>query len=232
MNDMRVGTGKILSVMGAGAMVLAVAGALAMGGTTLRAQGQAPAGGAAAAPPVQVPPTTHLEVGDGTVANYRATEQFVGVSFFSDAVGESSAVTGTMTVNPDGSIAPGAKFSFDLKSMKSNEDLRDNYVRTRTLEVDKFPTADFVPKSISGIPHPIPGMGASGFQLTGDLTIHGVTKEVTWNGISTFSPNLLSGRASTDINFDQFGLTKPKIGRLVAVGDKLTLEMVFKMKRS
>ena len=34
------------------------------------------------------------------------------------------------------------------------------------------------------------------------------------------------------ITFATFGLAKPMIGRLLGVADKITLELVFKMKRS
>jgi len=47
----------------------------------------------------------HLNlVADGTQASYRVREQLAQLSFPSDAVGTTSAVTGTLVVNPDGTI--------------------------------------------------------------------------------------------------------------------------------
>ena len=55
------------------------------------------------------------------------------------------------------------------------------------LETDKFPTAEFVPMKIEGLPKMIPFTGQAGVQITGNLTVHGVTKEVTFQGIVTFT---------------------------------------------
>ena len=66
--------------------------------------------------------------------------------------------------------------------------MRDGYIQKNTLESEKFPMIEFVPKRATGLPAPMPaGMGAqAGFQLIGDMTLHGVTKEATWNVVATF----------------------------------------------
>jgi polyisoprenoid-binding protein YceI len=103
----------------------------------------------------------------------------------------------------------------------------------RVLETDKFPTAEFVPTKIEGVPHMIPFEGQTGVQLTGMMTIHGVTKEITFQGIATFGRDgTIAGRAKTKFNFATFGLTKPAIARLMTVGDDIGLELVFRFKRS
>jgi polyisoprenoid-binding protein YceI len=67
----------------------------------------------------------------------------------------------------------------------------------------------------------------------GNLTVHGVTKEVTFQGIATFNRNgTIAGRAETTFNFATFGLNKPTIARLMSVDDKITLELVYRTKRS
>ncbi len=192
-----------------------------------------PGGGGQQAPP-PTPPTAgaHLEIIDGS-ASYTVTEQFVGVNFPNDATGTSTAVAGALGIAPDGSIAPGSKLTIDLRQLKSDQDMRDNYIRTRTLETDKFPLAEFVPTKIQGLPVMIPTQGQTGYQLTGNLTVHGVTKEVTFQGIATFGrDSTVAGRAKTSFTFATFGLTKPTIGRLMSVDDKISLDLVFKFKRS
>jgi polyisoprenoid-binding protein YceI len=170
---------------------------------------------------------------DGSSASYRVTEQFAGIDFTSDAVGTSTTVSGTLTIAADGSIAPGSKLTIDLKNLKSDQDQRDNYVRTRTLETDKYQFAEFVPTKITGVPTMIPFQGQTGLELTGNMTIHGVTKEVTFKGIAAFNRDgTIAGRAKTSFNFATFGLTKPTLARLMSVDDKIDLEIVFRFKRS
>jgi polyisoprenoid-binding protein YceI len=208
-------------------MALAIAGAFSNSAVP-SIMAQAPA-----AAPAGPPAAVKLDVADGSTASYRVQEQLAGINFPSEAVGSSTSLTGTIMLKPDGSVdSSQSKLSIDLKSLKSDQDMRDGYVRQRTLETDKFPTADFVPTKIQGIPSPMPTTGQAGFQLTGNLTVHGVTKEVTWNGITTFSKDGVAGRASTDFTFATFGLTKPTLARLLSVDDKIQLELIFRLKRS
>jgi polyisoprenoid-binding protein YceI len=221
--------------------------ALSLGLHDVRAQGpgQPPAAGSPPAgragggrPNVPAPDPTKphkLEIAEGTKARYKVREQLAGVSFPSDAVGTTEAVTGTIVVNPDGSIdAARSRLTVDLRTLKSDQQMRDGYVQGRTLETEKFPTLEFVPRRAVGLPAPLPaGMQAqAGFQLIGDMTLHGVTTEVTWNVVATFGNDQVAGRATTTLLFPTFGMTKPSLARLLSVDDKIDLEIEFKCKRT
>lgn len=186
-------------------------------------------GGRQQAPPKPFPLT--LTITDGTTASYRVREQLAGISFPSDAVGQSTAVTGSIVFNKDGSIDSNAsKLSFDLRTLKSDQSMRDGFIQRRTLETDQYPTAEFVPKSITGMPNPLDGQ--LGFQVTGDMTIHGKTAPITWQGIATVDNNngVVAGRANTDFKFETFGLTPPQIARVMSVNDNIGLEVEFRFK--
>jgi len=175
-----------------------------------------------------------LTITTGTRARYRVTEQLAGISFPNDAVGSTEAVTGVLTINPDGSFAPTSKISVELKTITSDQGMRDGYVQRNTLEVEKFPTLVLVPKRAIGLPSPLPsGMGAqAGFQLVTDMTLHGVTKEVTWNVVATFGNDAVGGRATTTVDFAMFNMTKPSLARLMSVDDKIHLEIEFRTTRA
>jgi polyisoprenoid-binding protein YceI len=211
--------------------------AVALPALIAQAPGSAPGGGQRQAPPPPPPPTAgaHLEIiPDGSSASYSATEQFVGISFPNEAVGTTPALAGTLVIAPDGSIPPGSsKLTADLSKLKSDQDQRDGYVRTRLLETDKFPLAVFVPTKITGVPTMIPFQGQTGVQITGNLTVHGVTHEVTFQGIATFGRDgTIAGRAKTSLTFADFGLTKPSIARLMSLDDKFSLDLIFRFKRT
>ena len=192
-------------------------------------------GGRANTPPPDPTKPQKLEISEGTKARYKVREQLAGISFPSDAVGTTEAVTGTLVVNPDGSIdATRSKLTVDLRTLKSDQQMRDGYIQKNTLESEKFPMIEFVPKRATGLPVPIPaGMGAqAGFQLIGDMTLHGVTKEATWNVVATFGNDQVAGRATTTLQFATFNLTKPSLARLMSVDDKIDLEIEFRAKRS
>ncbi|HVW05328.1 MAG TPA: YceI family protein [Vicinamibacterales bacterium] len=202
-------------------------------------QGPPPAGGRGPMPQMGPAPDptkpAKLDIGAGTVARYKVREQLAGISFPSDAVGTTQAVTGTIVVNPDGTIdAAKSKITVDLTTIQSDQQMRDGYVRNNTLETQKYPSLEFVPKRAVGLPSPLPsGMGAqAGFQLIGDMTVHGVTSEVTWTVVATFTNDAVAGRATSTFPFATFKMTKPSLARLLSVDDKIELEIEFKCKRT
>ncbi len=207
-----------------------VAGALMIGtAPPALAQGGAPRGRMGGPPPKPFPLT--LTVIDGSGASYRVREQLVGVSFPSDAVGRSSAVSGTIAFDKDGAIdGARSKLEFDLRTLNSDQPMRDGFIQGRTLETDRYPTAVFVPRTITGMPSPLTGQ--FGFELSGDMTIHGTTAPLTWQGIATVDDRsgLVAGRATTAFPFEKFGMTPPRIFRVMSVKDSIGLEVEFRAK--
>ena len=194
-------------------------------------QTQAPPAARGGAPPPDPTKPHKLEIVAGTKARYRVTEQLAGVNFPSDAVGTTEAITGAIIVNPDGSLAAGSKITVDLKTLTSDQGMRDNYIQTRTLETGKFPTMEVVPKRTVGLATPLPAgnQAQAGFQLIADTTLHGVTKETTWNVVR---PDGVAGRATTTVDFAMFNMTKPTLARLLSVEDKIHLEIEFRTTRT
>jgi polyisoprenoid-binding protein YceI len=195
-------------------------------------QGRGPGGpGRPQAPPHPFPLT--LTISDGSSASYRVREQLAGIDFPSDAVGSSTAVTGQLVFNKDGSLDPAkSKLSFDLRTLKSDQSMRDGFIQRRTLQTDQYPMVDFVPKTIENVPNPFTGQ--IGFKVTGDMTVHGSTQPITWQGIATIDNNsgVVAGRAATEFKFETFGLTPPQVARVMNVEDKIDLEVVFQFKVS
>ena len=220
----------------AGAAVIAIAAlALAVPEQTA-AQGQptagAPAGGRRGGPPPDPTKPHRLDVAAVTKARYKVREQFVGIDFPSDAVGSTEAITGLIIVNPDGSFDPKSKLTVDLTTLSSDQSMRDGFIQGRTLETEKFPALELVPKRTTGLASPLPASQQAGFRLITDMTMHGVTKEVPWTVVSTFGNDAIAGRATTTVDFATFNMTKPSIGRLMSVDDKIELEVEFRFKRS
>lgn len=198
-------------------------------------QGQAqPPGGRGAAPAPDPTKPQKLEITQGSTARYKVTEQLAGISFPSDAVGTTQAITGALIVNPDGTFGAGSKISVDLRTITSDQGMRDNYVRTRTLETEKFPMMEVVPKKANGLPSPMPAGNQAqvGFQLVTDVTLHGVTTEVIWNVVAVLGAAQVGGRATATVDFATFSMTKPTLARLISVEDKISLEIEFRCTRA
>src|SRR5688572_31297617 len=135
----------------------------------------------------QAPPAVRFEVGKGSRAEYRVREQLARLNFPNDAVGATESVTGALVIEPDGRFAPDSKVTVDMRSLRTDEPKRDGFVRENTLETTRYPLAEFVPRRQKGLASPIPTSGSATFQLIGDMTLHGVTSELTWDVAGTFA---------------------------------------------
>ena len=161
-------------------------------------------------------------VAEASEARYRAREQLAERTLPSEAVGVTRGVSGTLVLRPDGTfVAEQSKVTVDLVSLKSDEDRRDNFLRRSTLQTSRFPTAEFVPKEVKGLPSPLPTSGEASFHLLGDLTVRGVTRPVTWQVNARFSEGAVTGQASTSITFQEFELSKPRVFLVLSIEDTL-----------
>ena len=164
-------------------------------------------------------------------ARYRVREQLARVSFPSDAVGSTKAVTGTVVANADGSIVTAvSRFQVDLSTLRSDEGQRDNFIKMNTLQTNSYRYAVFVPTKVEGLALP-PTAGPVSFKLTGDLTIRNVTKPVTWDVKGTITGDEAKGTATTSFTFAYFNLEKPNVFTVLSVEDTIKLELDLRLKR-
>src|SRR5262245_48432078 len=70
---------------------------------------------------------------EGNEARYRVREQLLNIDFPSDAIGKTSKVEGEISVDGKGAIIDGSKFTIDLASLTSDKQMRDNFIKRRTL---------------------------------------------------------------------------------------------------
>jgi polyisoprenoid-binding protein YceI len=109
---------------------------------------------------------------------------------------------GSMDLGPN-DLPTAGKASFDLSKIDSGDSNRDNSLRTQYLETDKYPTMTFVVRKATGTPQ--------AFDLSGDLTLHGVTKPVTLKASVTGTSQFRGKRevgysATTTIDRRDFGI--------------------------
>jgi polyisoprenoid-binding protein YceI len=177
--------------------------------------------------------TLHLVlVPDGSQARFKVREQLAGRNLPNDAVGTTNAVSGKIDIGANGVLVPDAsKITVDMTSLKTDESRRDNFIKRNTLDTAQYPAAVFVPTAVKGLPSPLPSGGDVKFELTGDLTLHGVTKPITWQATGKIAGQDLTGTASTRTTFEQFGMTPPRAAVVLSVEDNITLEIDFHLTR-
>ncbi|MGA7929388.1 MAG: YceI family protein [Candidatus Sulfotelmatobacter sp.] len=116
----------------------------------------------------------------------------------------------------------------EAASVDTRVEMRDNDLRSPNfLDVQKYPTITFQSKKVEAA-------GAGKLKVTGDLTVHGVAKEVALDVDGPTPPmkdpwgNLRMGAsATTKINRMDFGVS----GRPGVVGDDITITLDIEMTR-
>jgi polyisoprenoid-binding protein YceI len=114
---------------------------------------------------------------------------------------------GTVTVNEEKPELSSVEFTIQATSIDTNEAQRDTHLRSADFfEVEKFPTITFRSKRVVK-------RSAESYDVVGDLTIHGVTKEITLpvthlgKAKDPWGNERLGFEAEITLNRKDFGLT-------------------------
>ena len=219
---------RVFMPLAAASFLLAACGGAAAPSATTQPSATATVATATSTPSATAAPTT-ATTGMWTVSNtskatVRVREQLVGVNLPSDAVLVAKGATGTFVLNGDGTFSTASKISFDLTTLESDNSQRDNFVKSDTLQTRQFPKAEFVPTKTTGLTLPMPTSGDFTFKLTGQMTIKGKAKEVTFDVQARRAGNELTATATAAPawKFADFGMTAPSVPfRVVSIVDEI-----------
>ena len=169
-----------------------------------------------------------LVIGEGSTARYLVREQLAGLNLPNDAIGETPDVSGVVVFGPDGTVQPErSQLLVNLQTLRSDESRRDRYLRSNSLESSRFPQAEFAVREAPGLEWPLPTGGEGSFQLVGDMTVHGVTKPLTWVVTARFAEGSAVGLAKTEFTFGEFDMAVPRLFFILSVDDHIRLELDF-----
>jgi len=172
-----------------------------------------------------------INIEKGSTARYIIREQLVRWVSEKDVSGETQLVEGRIIISSEGKlISKGSRFVVNVKSLKSDEPKRDNYIKNNALESNKFPEVIFEINMMEGLNGPLPTSGEINLKLIGNITIHGVTKEVAWTLLANIDNEEITGIAKTSIDFNTFDIKKPSLPFILTLDDTLRLELNFTAK--
>jgi polyisoprenoid-binding protein YceI len=142
--------------------------------------------------------------------------------------GAFTKVSGSVVYDPANLGKSSIQATIDAASVDTRVEMRDNDLRSaRFLDTQKYPTITFQSKKLEAA-------GAGKLKVTGDLTIHGVTKEVVLD-VDGPTPAIkdpmgkdrlrMGASATTKINRNDFGVSALP----GAVGDDITITLDIEM---
>jgi len=146
-------------------------------------------------------------------------------------VGSTDQVSGQLTLDFSGApqITSG-EFQVDISTLKSDQNRRDNRIRTEWLQSATFPVASFKATGLQNAPASYTEGEEVSFQLAGDLTIREITQPVVFDVKAALNGDTITGMATTAFLMSQFGVDPPAMGNMFTVGDNtvVTLTLVAK----
>jgi polyisoprenoid-binding protein YceI len=138
-----------------------------------------------------------------------------------------SGLQGTVVYDPADLGSSSVDVTIDKNSLSTGDATRDTHVKSADfLDVEKYPTITFKSKKIT--------KDGDGLKVTGDLTIHGVTKEVALNvegptgeQKDPYGNIRVGASATTKIKRSDFGLKWNAVLETggIMLGDDLKLEL-------
>ncbi len=148
---------------------------------------------------------------------------------FTTVRGRFAGVTGTITLDEEDITRSRVTATVDAGSLTTGEANRDAHLRGADfLDVEQYPTLTFTGTRVEQA-------NGDRLRLTGDLTIRGVTREVTFDtvyngrGVNPYGQQVIGFTAETTINRRDFGLTWNVAleagGVLVSDAVKISLEI-------
>ncbi|MPY95400.1 MAG: hypothetical protein GEV08_20795 [Acidimicrobiia bacterium] len=165
--------------------------------------------------------TFDYEAATGSFAGFRIAEELRGIGS-ATAVGRTPAVSGALTI--EGTTLRAATVEADMTALTTNDSRRDDRA-LGALEVQQFPTANFVltqpielgEAAASGSPVEVTAMG--------DLTIHGVARPVQLPLQAQLSGETIVVVGSLPITFSDYGVETPSAQIVLSVEDHGVMEV-------
>jgi polyisoprenoid-binding protein YceI len=167
-------------------------------------------------------------------AGYRVRERLANLAAESDAIGRTSDVTGSITVeaNGDGARLTSGTLTVDTTTIASDEDRRDNRLRSEGLQTDQFPTATFAVTAPIDVPAAALAGTAADLTLTGDLSLHGVTRSVEIPARAQLVGNTMQVAGSLTFALSDFGISPPNVGGFIlSIAEEGTLEFLVSFSK-
>lgn len=155
------------------------------------------------------------------------------VKFISDAPiedfeGVTDNIDGYMTFEGE-DIANNSAIYFetDLRTIDTGIGLRNRHMRENYLETDKYPMAQYKGKITKAVKKP---NGEFEVETDGEMTIHGVTRNLKTKGVVIDQGDGLKIRTNFPIKLSDYKIGIPQV-MFMKINEEMKLELIFHLKK-
>jgi polyisoprenoid-binding protein YceI len=184
------------------------------------------AGSGLAAAAVALPGT--WAVAAGSRAGYRVNEVLAGQK--NVAVGRTGSVAGHLAIKR--TTVTAGTFTVKMATIRSDRSQRDAQFDGRIMDVATYPTGTFTLTRGIGLA-PVPATGkVSAYRATGNLTLHGHTRQVSFGLKAERTAAQIRVSGSIPITFADWGIPNPSFAGFVTTEDHGVLEFLLVFHKS
>lgn len=173
--------------------------------------GAPPAPVAAPPPPAASPITGNWTVGSGTEVRYGIDDTLIGQT--SRVVGRTSNVTGSAHI--DGLTVTSAQVTVNMQSVRCN--CIHDPMYNNMLQTPGFPTSSFVLTQPIVLPSTPTEGSVINVPVTGNFTIHGVTRSVSFTMEATMVSGRFAAKGTIPVELTDYDIRQPEEGPVARV---------------
>lgn len=138
--------------------------------------------------------------------------------------GRTNNVTGTIVADPANPATASVDIAVNMASLDTANSLRNREMRERYLETSKYPAAKFKSVSVVAPAAIVPNQPAD-ISVTGDFTLHGVSKRMTIPvRVALIADGRVHATSTFTVHMTDFGINVPK-NILVVVNDDIPVRL-------
>lgn len=173
----------------------------------------------------------HWTAAPGSIVGFRVDEQFVNATSPHQAVSRTSAISGGLAIQEQGSnvMANGFAFTVQMTGLQSVDKVvgfdvrnRDRIVQ-RSLDTTDYPIATFSARAPVKLPATLKNDQVVKLTIPGDLTVHGTTRSVELHVRGKVNGSKLDVAGNTLVDMTQFNVPVPHFP-IVNESSKVTIE--------
>ncbi|MFD2757803.1 YceI family protein [Gulosibacter faecalis] len=145
---------------------------------------------------------------DSGYAGYRVDEVLQGEDV--TVVGRTEEVSGSFTI--DGTTLSAGTIEVDVTSIATDNSNRDDYFANDAMEASTYPTASFELAEAAELPDDVTSGETVSVEVTGTLTMHGVSQEVTATLEVVVSGDTAQIVGTVPLTFADYDVEAPSLG--------------------
>lgn len=143
-------------------------------------------------------------------------------------VGKTSLVSGEFRVDLDQMQVEMSEILVNARDLATNNSFRNRAIHNRILNSNTYEFISFVPTEIILLPNEVNFEESIDFEISGALTIKGVTQQVIFTArITPISEMQLEGHAEIMLAYADYGIRIPSVERVAEVDEEVLLEIDF-----